>query len=48
MYAPGQTQKSECATGKSALPLTTGIVNQTCQSEKCQGQTSDIGKDEIG
>jgi hypothetical protein len=27
----GQTQKSECATGKSALPSTTGIVSQTCQ-----------------
>jgi hypothetical protein len=27
----GQTQKSECATGKSALPSTTGIVSQTSQ-----------------
>jgi hypothetical protein len=31
MSALGQTQKSECATGKSALPSTTGIVSQTCQ-----------------
>jgi hypothetical protein len=30
----GQTQKSECATGKSALPSTTGIVSQTCQVRK--------------
>src|SRR6266850_7724824 len=30
----GQTQKSECATGKSALPPTTGIVSQTCQVRK--------------
>src|SRR5882724_13238077 len=32
--ALGQTQKSECATGKSALPSTTGIVSQTCQVRK--------------
>jgi hypothetical protein len=30
----GQTQKSECATGKSALPSTTVIVSQTCQVRK--------------
>ena len=29
--AQGLTPKSECATGKSALPSTTGIVSQTCQ-----------------
>ena len=34
MSAQGQTQKSECATGKSALPSTTGIVSQTCQVRK--------------
>jgi hypothetical protein len=32
--ALGQTQKSECATGKSGLPSTTGIVSQTCQVRK--------------
>src|SRR5439155_6874213 len=32
--AVGQTQKSECATGKSALPSTTGIVSGTCQVRK--------------
>src|SRR5258707_15148988 len=30
----GQTQKSECTTGKSALPSTTGIVSQTYQVRK--------------
>ena len=30
----GQTQKSECATGKSALPSTTVIVGLTCQVRK--------------
>jgi hypothetical protein len=30
----GQTQKSQCATGKSALPSTTVIVSQTCQVRK--------------
>jgi hypothetical protein len=30
----GQTQKSERATGKSALPSTTGIVSQTVQVRK--------------
>ena len=34
MSAAGQTQKSECATEKSALPSTTGIVSQTCQVRK--------------
>ena len=34
MSVSGQTQKSECATGKSALPLTTGIVRQTCPVQK--------------
>ena len=34
MSVSDQTQKSECATGKSALPSTTGIVSQTCQVRK--------------
>jgi hypothetical protein len=34
MSVSDQTQKSECATGKSALPSTTGIVGQTCQVRK--------------
>lgn len=34
LHSQGQTQKSECATGKSALPSTTGIVSQTCQVRK--------------
>jgi hypothetical protein len=34
MAVSGQTQKSECATGKSALLSTTGIVSQTCQVRK--------------
>src|SRR6266850_5933029 len=32
--ASDQTQKSDCATGKSALPSTAGIVSQTCQVRK--------------
>jgi hypothetical protein len=34
MSETSQTQKSGCATGKSALPSTTGIVSQTCQVRK--------------
>ena len=34
MSVSGQTQKSECATGKSASPSTTGIVSQTCKVGK--------------
>jgi hypothetical protein len=37
MSVPAQTQKSECATGKSALPSTTGIVsrrNDVCEKDE--------------
>src|SRR6476661_8487213 len=34
LTALGQTQKSEGATGKSALPSTAGIVSQTCQDRE--------------
>jgi hypothetical protein len=34
MSESGQTQKSESATAKSALPSTTGVVSQTCQVRK--------------
>src|SRR6266404_2865299 len=33
-HSQGQTQKSECATGKSALPSRPDIVSRACQVRK--------------
>ena len=34
MAALGQTQKSECATGQSALPSRTDVASRACQVRK--------------
>jgi hypothetical protein len=42
MSEMGQTQKSECATGQSALPSRTDVASRPVRSEKCHKETSGV------